>query len=566
VELLASPRLQGRLAGSEGERLAADYLGEQLRALGATPLPGRADFELAFGFAAGSRDTGTELEWTQGSQTLRFDGPEQVRALGFASAGSVSGPLVFVGYGLRAPAEQVDSYAGLDVRGKLVLLLEGFPQDVPEEERAELARYSALRYKALAAREAGAIALLVVRGPRSPHAGETLELGFDAATADSGIPAASVSGELAAQLLAARPGFDLATFQARLDAGDPHAEGFELASGRVTLDVRIEHERRSGVNVVGVVPGETGASPPYVVLGAHYDHLGLGLAGTSLARGDEQGLPHLGADDNASGVAAVLAIGRALARSRPARPVVLAFWSAEEIGLLGSRAFLDDGVLQPDEISAYMNFDMVGRLRENRLSLQGAGSSPVWPSLIERSNVAAGFDLRLQDDPFLPTDSASFDRKQVPTLSFFTGAHSDYHRPTDTADRLDYEGLERIARFATDLALGLARLDQRPAYVAMAPSGPGPGRSAISVYTGTIPDYASEAPGLALAGVVTGGPAEEAGLRAGDVIVRFGSHEIRNIYDYTYALGGAKIGEPVRVRYLRAGEAHETTLTPRPRP
>jgi hypothetical protein len=566
VATLASERMQGRLAGSEGERRAADYLVAELERLGARPLPGRSDLRVPFDFAAGARDAGTALEWTRAGERERWAGPEQVRALGFASAGLVSGGVVFAGYGLRAPGHDADSYAGLDATGKIALVLTGFPQDAAEQRRAELARYAGLRYKALVAREAGAIGLLVVQGPRSPSPGETLELGFDASSADSGIVAASVGGEVAARLLAARPGFDLTAFQARLDAEDPHAAGFELAGTELTLDVRLEHERRRAANVAGVLPAASGAGPPYVVLGAHYDHLGLGTAGTSLAREGERGKAHLGADDNASGVAAVLEIGRALATRGAGRPVVLALWSAEELGLLGSRAFVDAGILAPGDVSAYLNFDMVGRLRENRLSLQGVGSSPIWPRLIERANVAAGFDLRLQDDPFLPTDSASFDRKQIPTLSFFTGAHTDYHRPTDRADRIDYEGLERIASFATEIALALASEPERPAWVAVAPSGPSPGRALVSAYTGTIPDYASDTPGLALAGVVTGGPAEQAGLRAGDVIVRFGSHEIRNIYDYTYALGGARIGEPVRVRYLRQGEAREATLTPRARP
>lgn len=566
VTTLASPEMAGRMAGSDGERRAADYLVSQLQSVGASPLPGSSDFRVPFTFVAGTRDTGTTLEWTRAGESARASTPEQVRALGFASASRVSGGLAFAGYGLRVPGEQMDSYAGLDVAGKLVLVLAGFPQDIEEQRRAELARYAGLRYKALVAREAGAAALLVVQGPRSPHAGETLELGFDAASADSGIAAASVSGALAARLLEARTGFELGAFQARLDAGDPHATGFALEGTAATLDVRLEQERRDGLNVVGVVAGRSGSGPPYVVLGAHYDHLGTGIAGASLARGDEQGRAHLGADDNASGVAAVLEIGRALRDREPARAVVLAFWSAEELGLLGSRAFVDGAVIPADQMLAYLNFDMVGRLRKNRLSLQGVGSSPIWPRLIEKANVAAGFDLGLQEDPFLPTDSASFDRKQVPTLSFFTGAHADYHRPTDTADRIDYAGLERIERFAADLAFEVAGLEERPPYVAVAPSGPSPGRAVLTAYTGTIPDYASEAPGLALSGVVRGGPAERAGLQAGDVIVRFGPHEIRNIYDYTYALGGAKVGEPVGVRYLRSGESRETTLTPTARP
>jgi hypothetical protein len=245
---------------------------------------------------------------------------------------------------------------------------------------------------------------------------------------------------------------------------------------------------------------------------------------------------------------------------------VLALWSGEELGLLGSSAFLEQEILDTEGIVASLNFDMVGRVRDNSLVLQAVGSSPSWPLLIERANQAIGIELRLQEDPYLPTDSAVFDAARVPTLNFFSGPHADYHRPTDTADRISYPDLERVAQLGAGVVRGLSQLDERPRYLAVERSaGRGRGRGPLRTYTGTIPDYASSAEGLGLADVVEGGPAAQAGLRGGDLIVRFGAQQITNIYDYTWALDAAKVGEPIEVIYLRDGERRTTTLVPRAR-
>ena len=275
---------------------------------------------------------------------------------------------------------------------------------------------------------------------------------------------------------------------------------------------------------------------------------------------------HPGADDNASGTAAVLALARRVAETPLAEPLLVAFWSGEESGLLGSTAFVRNEV-RPSELLAYVNLDMVGRLTENRLSVQALGSSSVWPGVVERANVPGGFDLALTDDPYLPTDSSAFNSAGVPTLNLFTGTHPDYHRPSDTADKLNYEGLARVAQFAWLAARRVAELDEAPDFVRVERDpDQTPARTSMSAYTGTIPEYATEIEGLLLGGVMAGGPADAAGLQQGDVIVEFGGVPVGNIYDYMNALGAVRIGEPVAVVYLRAGERRETILTPTARP
>jgi membrane-associated protease RseP (regulator of RpoE activity) len=215
------------------------------------------------------------------------------------------------------------------------------------------------------------------------------------------------------------------------------------------------------------------------------------------------------------------------------------------------------------QIEAYFNFDMVGRMQDNKLTLQAVGTSAAWPKLIEQTNIAAGFDLQLQSDPYQPTDVATFNLAGVPCLSFFTGTHPDYHRPSDTADKIDYDDLDRIVDFAAALLRRAEDLDQAPLFTKVdPPKQDGGGRAGVRVFTGTIPDYSTSAKGLLLSGVIGGGPAEQAGLQKGDIIIEIAGQSITNIYDYTYALDVLKIGVAAKVVYLRDGQRRETTLTP----
>ncbi len=573
VEALTAEAWGGRFTGSEGAREAAEYLAGELAELGATPLPGEEDFFLEFSFTAGTRDTGSSVELAAAGESAgepeQFLGAEAVRALSFSENGTVTAPAVFAGYGLVVPEADgfsYDSYAGLEVEGKVAVVFRYYPEDAEDSIRGRLARFSGLRYKALQARERGAVAMVVVTGPRSPNAGELVPMAFDAAIADSGLLAVSVSGAVGEALLATAADKSLEEIQQSFDDANPHVGGFDLPDVEITVETSVERERREGRNVVGLLAGGGEAAKPYVVVGAHFDHLGTGRTAGSLAGKDEASSVHHGADDNASGVAAVLEIGRRLAEGDGSRDVVLAFWSGEEIGLLGSAGFVKSEPIALEEVAAYLNFDMVGRARDNRLSIQAVGSSPSWPKLVEQANVPVGFDLELQDDPYLPTDSSSFNQAEIPTLNFFTGSHEDYHKPSDTAEKINYEDLERVAQLGALVAGRIRAFGEAPEFhLVERKVEAGGGRDGLRAFTGTIPDYATEIEGLLLSGVIEGGPAEEGGLSGGDVIVEFGGQKIANIYDYTYALDAVRIGVPVTVVFLRDGERHETTITPRAR-
>lgn len=572
VSHLASDELEGRMTGSAGIKKAAEHLVDRFKAAGLKPFGDNGTFYQQFEFTSGMELSPNQnrLEVTIAGEPHTFEVEKDFMPLAFTANGEVEGEVVFAGYGLKAPGklgEGYDSYAGLDVKDKIVLVLRYVPEAVEMKRRQELNVYAGLRYKAMLAREQGAKALLVVTGPNSPNSGEVVPLSFDRSVANSGIVAASISGQVAETMFAAAQK-NLKEVQSGLDQENPHFEGtFALPNVKVKISAGVERIKKTDHNVVGLLPATAADKvDEYVVIGAHYDHIGFGEIG-SLARKGEEGQIHNGADDNASGVATVLELMAALADAQKQKPedfkrnLVVALWSGEELGLIGSQYFVDHAPLPIARVAAYVNFDMVGRLRDNHLILQGLASSTVWPKLIEKRNVVAGFNLTLQDDPYLPTDVTAFYPKGVPVLAFFTGSHEDYNRPTDDAETLNYDGMERIGKFARGIILDLLKAPERPDYVKVERTREQTDqRENLRAYLGTIPDYTDESiPGVKLSGVRAGGPADKAGLKGGDVIIEFAGQKITNIYDYTYALDAVKIGEPIKV-VVRRGD-QEVTLT-----
>lgn len=571
VGFLASPALEGRLTGTAGAQKAADFISRSFQIAGLQPLPGAKDFFQPFEFSSGVRvltnQNSALLHAAAAPATLALD--KDFRPLAFTANGTAEGEVVFAGYGLSVPGklgEGYDSYAGLDVSNKVVLVLRYVPEEADAKRRQELNRYAGLRYKALIARNRGAKALLVVTGPTSPNAGELARLTFETGASHSGIVCASITGDVAAKMFTAA-GKDLKKTQAALDKEDPHAEGaFPLKNVAVKLTAAVEHVKKADRNVLAHIPPV--GTKEYVIVGAHYDHLGHGETG-GFARKDEEGKVHPGADDNASGTAAMLELAGAFAdesqRMNPIafrRGILFAAWSGEEVGLIGSTQFTEHPAVPLSNVVAYVNFDMVGRLRDNKLNLQGIGSSPTWRKLVEKRNVAAGFNLTLQEDPYLPTDTTPFYPKNIPVIAFFTGSHEEYHRPADKPETLNYEGLERIAKFARGLISDLTSGNERPAYAKVEKKDGGGGREQLRAYLGTIPDYATEVAGVKLSGTRGGSPADKAGLKGGDIIVEFAGQKIANIYDYTYAIEAVKIGQPVKIIVLRDGKRVELTVTP----
>ncbi len=576
VDRLTADEMAGRLTGTLGAARATGYVADVFKHLGLDPAGDNGTWFQRFQFTAGARlgeDNRLAIQGIDLPRTPVLD--QDWRPLAWsASGGTPVAEVVFAGYGIVAPgADQVpayDAYGELEVSGKWVMVLRFLPESVPAAWRRHLLHYADLSYKAAVAKRRGALGLLVVTGPQAAARKRLVELELDAAGTSGSLAGLSLSDELAASLLA---GSDrkLADLQAALDEGETSA-GFVIQGVRVSANIDIQREQRTGRNVVARLPAAQVVDAAPLVLGAHVDHLGRGEISGSLAREAERGSIHPGADDNASGVAALLEVAQYLADQQrrgdlnARRDILFAAWSGEELGTLGSSHFVDrlaEGGDLRGKVSAYLNMDMVGHLDE-KLYLQGTGSSPLWASEIERRNVPLGLPIATQPDPYLPTDSTPFYLQGVPVLNAFTGAHEDYSTPRDTAERLNYQGTRDVARLMAGIARSLARSEVRPEYLAVERRSSGLSRRHLRAYLGTIPAYGQDegVKGVRLQGAVKGAPAERAGVRNGDVLVGLAGVEIETIHDFMGALGGLKIGEAIELQVLRDGRPLTLSVTP----
>lgn len=323
----------------------------------------------------------------------------------------------------------------------------------------------------------------------------------------------------------------------------------------------------TGRNVIGLLPGrDAERRHEVIVVGAHYDHLGGGHFGS--LDPDSTGQPHNGADDNASGVAVLLDVARRLAFQPPDRTIVFVAFSGEELGLLGSAHYVRQPVAPVAATVAMVNFDMVGRLRNDRLIVYGTETAREFPALLDSLNRGAKFDLKSRGDGYGPSDQSSFYAVQLPVLHFFTDLHEDYHRTTDDTEKLDQAGMQRVAEFATGVIRALADRPARPTYVAQpspqahatAPSGQ-PRAAGYGAYLGTVPDMAGDVTGVKLSGVRAGSPAEKAGLQRDDIITRIGDAEVNDLQGMTDALRAHKPGDVVPIVVQRNGAPVTLSVT-----
>lgn len=584
VTYLASDQLDGRLTGTPGEKLATQYVADVFKGIGLQEYGDEGWFE-PFEFTAGvALGDGNRL--TLQGEALAAD--KDWRPLSFSQLGKVAeSGIVFAGYGVETPDEATDkdgkklepysSYAHLEVKDKWVLVLRYLPEGMNQDRRNELTRYASLRHKALVARQKGARGLIIASGPNSKVVEQLVPMAFDASLASSGIAAISVTDAVADRLLKSA-GKSLKELQDKLDTGDLMG-GIDCTGLKLSAVIDIKQEKKMGRNVLGVLPAKDKPDPhvaPLIVC-AHVDHLGSKGGSNSRAKGDELDRIHHGADDNASGVAGVIEIAQWLAdqkkqgKIKMTRDVIFAAWSGEELGLLGSNHYVESlaKMFRGDPngkltgmFAACLNMDMIGRFQKT-LVLQGVGSSSWWPKEIEKRNAPIGLPITTQNDAHLPTDSTTFYMRGIPTLNAFTGSHADYHMPSDTAEKIDYENATKITMLMGLLARGIATSDTNPEYVAMEAPKNQNTRGGMRAYLGTIPDYAQgDIKGVKLSGVSAIGPAGKAGLKGEDVIVKLGGKDVLNIYDYTSLMGELKIGKETTITVLRDGKSVELKITP----
>jgi hypothetical protein len=559
---LASDQLEGRRAGTVGAEKAATYIANEFQKYGLQPAGNNGTFFQDFDFVGGVKLGTNSFSSTVRGRTTNYLLDVDFRPLGFSASGTVEGSIVFAGYGISAPSLQYDDYAGIEVQDKVVLVLRYSPKS--DSLRGDFGSSSTLRYKALKAKELGAKALLVVTGPADDDNDELIKLSYDPSAGGAGIIAVNISQRTADELLNSA-GTSLKALQDAIHrTGTP--KSVTLSQTTVQLSIAVEEIKRKTSNVIGYLEGsDPTLKDDIIVLGAHYDHLGYGGDGSGSLKPDTVAI-HNGADDNASGSAGLLELAQAFAARRQElkRSMLFIAFGAEELGLLGSAYYVNHPTKPLERVAAMLNMDMIGRLDNRKLIVYGVGTSPEFESLVRKHNArAAGdslFALRLVRDGFGPSDHSSFYAKQIPVFHFFTDVHSDYHRPSDDWERINYDGLANVVRYVEAIALDLNRSASRPLYVAAEPPRPaGTGRSS-GVYMGTVPDFGEQVGGMKLAGVREGSPAAKAGLRAGDVIVKFGKIDIKNLSDFSYALGEHKPGDEILVVVKRGMETLTFTV------
>jgi len=582
IEFLASDKLQGRRTGTPEADEAAAYIAKQFQSYGLKPAAAAGflePFDFVAGVKLGEQNT-FRVKDSSGERELRVG--SDFMPLAFSASEFAEGGVVFAHYGISAPELQYDNYKDVDVKGKIVMILRGSPDgDNPHGRFADFTQPGLeIQNKTLKAREKGARGIIFVSEEKNFSDDRLSRMRHDLNFLDAGIPAVAISSQAADNILAtqtqslsADEGTKRAAVERLKSSGVPVA--LNNVSIRFKTDVVKVHAKSANVAAV-LKGGDPALASEYVVIGAHYDHLGLG--GPESLAPKPEGQIHHGADDNASGTSGLMELARVLAaeRVRPKRSIVFVAFSGEELGLLGSGAYTKNPALPLASTVAMLNMDMIGRLRQSALFIGGVGTSPAWKPLIDKLNqagsaaAAAGngaggrFQLSFGQDGFGPSDHQSFYVRDVPVLFFFTGTHDDYHKPTDTADKINTEGERQILEFVREAAVAVANEPQRIAFTKVKTESKPTGRG-FRVYLGTVPNYSDQSDGMKLDGVRPASPAERAGLRAGDVVVTLGKTPIKNVYDYTYALGEMRAGEEVEVVIRRDGRLMNLKITPEKR-
>jgi hypothetical protein len=596
---LASDRLEGRGVGTAGLDIAADYIASRFQSLGLQPLPGLSGYFQPFEItSAQSIDPSTSL--TLADHACKLDA--EFTALSSSPEKKFAGPLVFAGYSVTLKEHHYDDYAGLDVKGKIVLALRFEPHDDKGQSRwgsnGAWTPSAYLETKARAAAEHGAAALILVNPPNHHAMGDDPLVEFARQyTGTLAIPVLQVKRTVADQLLRQTGAPSLSELQSKIDQSEKPAS-IDLNDAAAKGNVAIKRTRRAVRNVVASIPGSGPHADEYVIIGAHYDHLGWGgafsLANMPLLQRQpgvtEPGNPHAppattqsalptaraihhGADDNASGTVAVLELARLFAhraaKEPPPRTLVFCTFTAEEMGLLGSGHFANHPPIDLKKVAAMLNLDMVGRIRKELLYVGGGGTAAPLHHILEKADLDSPLEFKNFGEGGLgPSDHMSFALKKVPVLFLFSGTHEDYHRPTDTSDKINYDGIAQVVQMSVELVDDLAKMpkskyvDAADKSTPLSPSLVGDaGQRRASL--GVIPEYGSEedGKGVHISGTTSGTPAEKAGLQPGDVLLKLGDQPTSTLMELSTALASHKPGDKVKLLYKRGDKELSAEIT-----
>ncbi len=578
IKFLASPEMKGRESGSPELEKAARYIATRFKADGLKPLDGKSylePFEITTSAKLGNEN---HFEFTRtggksAPETESLQLKKDFIPFNFSSRGKASAGVVFAGYGITAPEYNYDDYAGIDVHGKFVVVLAHEPQEYDEKSVFEGKVYtdhSQFYSKAANARSHGAAGVILISdqfnhrarpgAPAPPPDNDELEsFGATAGPTDAGILFVQVKANLVEGWLRSE-GKDLMETEKEIDA-DTKPHSFALPNVEIRETVDVERVVKTVHNVVGYLPGQT---DQYVIIGAHYDHLGLG--GQYSLAPSLTGTVHPGADDNASGTAGVIELARYFsALPRPKRGILFMTFAGEELGLLGSGYYANHPELPLAKAVTMINMDMIGRVRDGKVYVGGTGTGTTLRKDLD-SIVTRFPDLHIDysgNSGYGSSDHTSFTAKQVPVLFFFSGLHGDYHKPSDTWDKINAPAAVEVLKLVAGITDRLDTEAEPPKFVRVEEkqdphsgdiSGVG-GGGGYGPYFGSIPDFAEPPRGVRFADITPGSPAGKAGLKGGDILVKFGKDPIQNLYDFTYALRAHKPGDEVEVEVLRNGQS-----------
>ncbi len=549
VYYLASDSLQGRKPGTKGGDLAAEYIRSQFRQSGVTLMgeSGFQYFEIVTDIVTG---TGNKMEFEGFTGKLNKD----FMPLAYSSNADVKAPVVFLGYGFDIDQDSLKwkDYDGADVKGKWVILLRGDPE--MDKQDSKFIPYTEIRGKILVAKDHGAIGVLVVSPVAVDKDDKLIGLHSENNDVTSGLPVINIKRAVANKLLASS-GFLIDSLENMLNrTRQPKTLELHVAVNAST-DLVLKKARTA--NVIGMIEGNDPVlKSEYILIGGHYDHLGFGGPGSGSRMPDTVAV-HYGADDNASGTAMVIELAGKLesVRKELKRSIILVAFSGEEMGLLGSKYFVDHCPVDLKKIKAMFNFDMVGRFdkSKNSISISGTGTSLEGDSIILKFEKSLPFTVTHSPDGYGPSDHAAFYSSNIPVFYFTTGAHTDYHTPFDQASRLDYETEKIIGDFACNIIKDVDRMSHPPTFKESGKkAAEGRGGRRLKVTLGIMPDFAgTEKKGLRIDGVTKDGPADKGGMLKGDIIISINGMPVGNIYEYMARLGKLKAGLTISVEVIR---------------
>ncbi len=549
IEYLASDSIKGRKPGTPGDLLAAEYIKNQFTAMSLKSLTddGFQYFEIVTDVNLGENNS---LKISDYSAIPA----EDYIPYSFSSNEKLNVEVVFAGYGFDIDLDSLkwNDYENIDVEGKWAMILRGDPE--PDNPDSKFYDFVKARDKVLTAKDRGAAGVLLVSGVKFDETDKLITLYYDKTKSGSGIPVLNIKRNIADKILEISEKTIEQIENEIIETKEPHS--FAIPVGLFAETETIQQKVKTQ-NIIAVLEGNDPIlKNQYIVAGGHYDHLGMGGYGSGSRMPDTVAV-HNGADDNASGIAGIIEIAEKLAaQNNNKRSIIFMAFGGEEMGLLGSKYFVNNPLIDLKNIIAMINIDMIGRLNEsNKILIGGTGTSKEAESILNNSVEELDINLSFSPEGYGPSDHASFYSENIPVFFVSTGAHEDYHTPFDDIDKINFEGQKVISDYLVNVIDDLSNYDSALTFQEAGPKKNANFRGRLKVTLGIMPDFTStDLKGLGVGGVRPDGPAKKGGMEKGDLIIAVDGKSVENIYDYMNRLKKLKPGQIITVDIIRNDE------------